>query len=142
VTVAYVDTSALVELYVDERGAEALRRQTGAARALATAPVAHAECRAALARRRREGTITARELPAYVAALDADWDTWLVCELTPAATRLAGELAERHALRGFDAVHLACAVDLAQALGTATLFLCYDQRLAAAAAAEGLRVTG
>jgi hypothetical protein len=49
-------------------------------------------------------------------------------------------LAEQRALRGFDAIHLAAAVELATLVGEAPRFLAYDARLVEAAAAEGLPV--
>jgi len=46
----------------------------------------------------------------------------------------AGELAERRALRGFDAIHLASVLALAPDASLA----CWDQQLSQAARAEGL----
>jgi predicted nucleic acid-binding protein len=54
--------------------------------------------------------------------------------------RAAGILAENHALRGADAIHLASAVTLSKQLGESTMFLCFDGRLATAAGKEDLRV--
>ena len=42
---------------------------------------------------------------------------------------------EQHGLRGFDAVHLCCAIWIGK-----PVFACFDQRLREAARAEGLRV--
>jgi hypothetical protein len=39
--------------------------------------------------------------------LDADWPRLLSLEVTEPLARQAGDLAERHRLRGFDALHLA-----------------------------------
>jgi uncharacterized protein len=50
----------------------------------------------------------------------------------------AGDLAEKHLLRGFDAVHLASAVILREELTEPIRFLAFDDRLMTAAAAEGL----
>ena len=50
--------------------------------------------------------------------------------------RDAGELAERLALRGYDAVHLASAL----ALGTDTTFVSWDADLRRAAASSGCAV--
>lgn len=53
----------------------------------------------------------------------------------------AGELAERHALRGFDAIHLASAIGLAQRLEDLR-FLTFDGRLTDAARAAAVPVYG
>jgi hypothetical protein len=47
-------------------------------------------------------------------------------------------LVDRHALRGFDLIHLASALTLRERLGEDFLFACFDDRLLAAARAEGL----
>jgi predicted nucleic acid-binding protein len=49
----------------------------------------------------------------------------------------AGELAVRRALRGYDAVHLASALEAMDAGG---VLLTFDRQLASAALAEGLSV--
>jgi uncharacterized protein len=104
---AYLDTSSLVKLYVQEDGSEQVVSLVANADAVTCSAVAYAECRAALARRRRERTLSAAALPAIVARLDADWQRFAVVEATSQLARRAGELADRFNLRGFDAIHLA-----------------------------------
>lgn len=52
----YLDTSALIKLYVNEDGAEKVEAAIKRFEVAATSVVAYAEARAALARRRRETT--------------------------------------------------------------------------------------
>jgi hypothetical protein len=54
--------------------------------------------------------------------------------------RAARILAESHALRGADAIHLASAVTLSKWIGESIVFLCFDGRLAIAAGKEDLRL--
>jgi len=54
----YVDTSALVKLYIDEEGSSTCRQAVVDAGLVATSVVAHIETRAALARRRRERALS------------------------------------------------------------------------------------
>ena len=61
-------------------------------------------------------------------------------ELTTTVGRNAGELAERHGLRGFDAIHLASALWLKSVHSGELLFAAFDRRIALAAAAAGLTV--
>jgi len=42
---------------------------------------------------------------------------------------MAGDLTEKHGLRGFDAIHLASAVMLREKLASTVTFFCYDIRL-------------
>lgn len=137
--IIYLDTSALVKLYVRERGSVIVRRALHEADLVATSRVAYPESRAAFARRQREGALSPRALRRAVTRLDGDLPSYVVVELTPPVAARAGRLAEARALRGFDAVHLASAVELAAMLGETPQFLAFDRRLADAAEAEGLR---
>jgi predicted nucleic acid-binding protein len=138
--ILYLDTSALVKLYVREAGSAAVRRETSAAEAVATSAVAYAEARAAFARLARERPASRKLHRRRVSQLDRDWPHYLVVELTPAVTRSSGEIAELHALRGFDAIHLASALWLQSAHSGDLAFMAYDRRQAAAAVDAGLRV--
>lgn len=136
----YLDTSALVKLYVQEEHSTHVKAEVERAAVVACARVAYPEGRAALARRRREGGLTERALRSAVTALDRDFAHLVVVELSDRLAREAGALAERRALRGFDAVQLVSAIELGRLTNAAPEFLAYDQRLADAAREEGLVV--
>jgi predicted nucleic acid-binding protein len=136
--ILYLDTSALVKLYVRELGSARVRRAVTKAEQVGTSRVAYPEARAAFARRSREGMLGARALRRAVAALEADLPSLVVVECGGSLARRAGELAERRALRGFDAIHLASALDLRDLSGGEVRFLAFDDRLNAGAMAEGL----
>lgn len=108
--ILYLDTSALVKLYDLEEGRDLVEQAVDEAAVLATSSVAYAEARASLARKRREEVFSDEELREAVAALDGDWQTFETFAVTENVARLAGALAERHSLRGFDAIHLATAL--------------------------------
>lgn len=103
----YLDTSSLVKLYVEEDGSQLVAALAADADTVTCSSVTYAECRAALARRRRERTLRTADLPAIVARLDADWRGFTAVDVTNPLARRAGELADRFNLRGFDAIHLA-----------------------------------
>ena len=107
---------------------------------MATVLVTYAEARAALARHHREGGLTRAGLRWAVRALDRDWTTYNVIGLSEVLVHLAGELAERHALRGDDAVQLAAVMELRNAGGPVE-FCAFDTRLNRAARRERLVVT-
>ncbi len=137
--ILYLDTSALVKLYAVEEGRETVERAVEEAGRIVTSAVAYAEARAALARKLREGVFSEGEHREAVAALDEDWRTLEVLSVTENVARLAGDLAERHALRGFDAVHLASALlvraaSREQGDGEDVLFLGFDIDLMGAVA--------
>jgi len=127
-----------VKLYVREVGTEETRTRLDAASMAVTSRVAFPEARAALARRRREAGITRAALGRAVAALDRDLGRVVIVELSARVAKRAGNLAERRALRGFDAIHLASALEVEELTGAAPSFCCFDDRLRTAASAEGL----
>ena len=127
---AYLDTSSLVKFYVAEAGAEAVRQLVDDATVVATSQIAYPETRAALARRRREGALSARAFTTAKSAFDADWAKYLAVEVTASLCREAGELAERHGLRGYDSVHLASFAEVVRHAGTREArFSSYDEAL-------------
>ncbi len=124
----YLDTSALLKLYINEEGREIVVEAVKAAEVAATSTVAYAEARAGLARRLREGDFTEEEHRQAVSDLDRDWITYERQAVSNLVARLAGEMAERHALRGFDAIHLASAKRLEERFDDLR-FLAFDDRL-------------
>jgi predicted nucleic acid-binding protein len=137
--ILYVDTSALVKLYVDEESSDSVRRAVARASHVATSRVAYPEARSAFARRQAEGYLSRTDVRRSVTALDKDFSALVVVELTAGVATLAGELAERHGIRGFDAIHLASALECGRLLGTGPSFLTFDARQTRAAVREGLR---
>ncbi len=139
--ILYLDTSAAVKLYVEEEGTPTVVARVGDAEAVATVRVTYAEARAALARYRREGGLTPVGLRRAVSELDRQWGMYNVVDVNDPLVRRAGALAERHSLRGYDAVQLAAALDLRGA-GAAVEFLSFDARLNRAARRERLSARG
>ena len=130
----YLDTSSLVKLYVTESGSEVVRQLVGDANVVATSVVAYAETRAALARLRREGVLTTSKLTSTKREFDEQWPTYLSLEVTDSLCRAAGDLAEKHGLRGFDSIHLASYAEVSRRAGTDdTRFSSFDDRLNQAA---------
>lgn len=136
--ILYLDTSAWLKLYVDERGTQEVIAAVQAAELVAISRIAYAEARAALARVLREKRTTLAEHRKRIAALDADYVEVLKVEVSEEVVRQAGELAESHALRGFDAIQLASARWLARKARKPVRLLAFDERVNEAAHALGL----
>jgi predicted nucleic acid-binding protein len=134
----YLDTSALVKLYVDEEGSPLVRSAVERAGVVSTSAITYVEARAAFVRRRRERGLSAGDYRRTVRGLDADWDRYLVVEITDSLVREGARLAEAHRLRAYDAVHLASATVLRGGLAGPIVFACWDLRLERAAKREGL----
>lgn len=134
-TVAYFDSSALVKLVIEEDGSEDAALLWDGADSVLTSRVAHPEVRAALAAAERGERLDAQmHLQAK-----ADWEelrhALRLVEVTARLEHEAGDLAEQHALSGFDAIHLASALTIAAIpLVVAT----WDGRMHQAAQATGL----
>ena len=112
----YVDTSSIVKLYVDEPGRPAVRAALDRAGVVFTSQVAYPETRAALARRRRDRSLTAAEFASAKRDFESEWPLFLAMPATPAICREAGDLAERYQLRGFDSIHLASFAEMLRGL--------------------------
>ena len=125
----YLDTSSLVKLFLEESGSDQVRALVADATALATSVVAYAETRAALARRRRERILTPRAFSTAKRTFEGQWPKFVSIEVTADVARQAGDLAERHGLRGFDSVHLASFVSLADQAAPRCPVLQLRQRL-------------
>jgi len=126
-----------VKLYVEEEGSEAVAAAVEGAEVACTVRVSYAEARAAFARHRREGALTPGHLRRVVRALDEDWPTFDVVDASDGLVRRAGALAERHALRVYDAIQLAAALELRRG-GVTLEFACFDAMLVRAARRERL----
>jgi uncharacterized protein len=138
--ILYLDTSSLVNIYVEEAGSDLVWDWVDEAEAIATSCVAYPEAMSAFARRRETGDLDASSFPTVQETLESDWPSFV---LLPVRERRAGALAIEHLLRGFDAVHLAAALDLRDALGSGALvFSSFDRKLLTAARDEGLPVLG
>jgi len=143
--IPYLDTSALLKLYVSEPESDAVRQWAGAATLPATSRLALVEALSGLARRHRDQALTVDEVQAVAAAVQAEWDDYLTVEIDEVT---AARLVLRHPLRALAAIHLAAALDLAatapQFAGTAAAadvrLASFDARQRAAAVAEGLEV--
>jgi len=132
--ILYLDTSSLVKLYVEEPGSADIRRLVEQAEIVTTSVVAYPEARSALARRRRERSLTVTGHRRAKAALEADWPHVLALDVATSVARSAGDLAEQHRLRGFDALHLASCLLVAREFpGEEVRFSSADRKLAAAA---------
>ncbi len=135
--IAYFDTSAIIPLIIDEPVSVVCERVWNEAARVVGVRLLYAEARAALARAERMGRVDDRQLDGAIAELDALLDSVDYVEVTDHLVRAAGRLAQDHALRGYDAVHLAAARSVAD---DDLVLITGDRELAAAALDLGLGV--
>lgn len=108
-----------------------MERAVGESTGIATAMISYAELRSAFARTVREQSLTTEEHDNVVDALNERWRTYKRPAVTESLISLAGDCAQRYALRGYDAVQLASA--LACEEGGKLRFLAFDNDLNEAA---------
>ncbi len=142
----FFDASALAKRWLPEKGTAWVRRVT-----------AHRESRIWISRICPVELVSAlsfRVSQGDLSKPDADWaiaelrghlqGEFVVVELTEALADRAMNLAQQHALKGADAIHLASACEVSEAIraggGPGATFVVADRRLRRAAHAEGLTV--
>jgi predicted nucleic acid-binding protein len=132
--ILYLDTSALVKLFVPEPHSEAVRAAVAAGGIIATQLLAYTEACSAFARlaeARADDSVFTR----LRRELDAHWTEWEIVRVDERLVRRAGEFCARYRLRGYDSVHLAAAEDVRSASGgfSGFRFGVFDASLARAA---------
>ena len=136
----YLDTSAIIKRFVNEHGSELVDGMMMGPEPIAIAKVAFAEVFAALARRRRDRSLSDSQYQRACEQFEADWNSYLQLELRDSVLFSARDVVHRRPLTGFDAIHLASALVLRSELHEPVTFAAGDRRLLLAAEAEGLDV--
>lgn len=135
--IAYFDTSAVVPLLIAEHGSQMAGRLWDSADRVVSVRLVYPEARAALAQAERLDRVSARDLRRAVRALDSRFEEMDLVEIDDPLAHLAGEKAEDHGLRGYDAVHLAAALRVHD---PDVVLIAGDRALVDAANSEGLAV--
>jgi hypothetical protein len=136
----YVDSSALAKLYVPEAESEMLDAFLRGRQGLIISELAITEVLSAVARRKREGELRAKQANEIRDAVlaDADSGAFRRLDLDPEVHRAAERLllaTDSLPLRTLDALHIALAFS-----GAASHVLTFDRRMGEAAAQAGLNV--
>jgi predicted nucleic acid-binding protein len=132
----YLDTSSLVKLYIKETGSLEVIYLVSNASLVLTSMVAYAETRAAFAKQQKNRNLTQKELSGIKVVFEDDWRHYLIIGINEEISHLAGDLAEKHGLRGFDAIHLASYLFFKGKVKKEIIFSSSDNRLNDAARKE------
>lgn len=143
----FFDSSALVKRYVQEKGTGWVLGVTdpAAGHSIYVARITGVEVVSALTRQTRSGALSAPATTTALGAFRHDFaHQYYIVDITPLLVNRAMQVAETHALRGYDAVQCAGALVVhmyRHTLGMPLLTLVSaDATLNTAAAAEGLLV--
>lgn len=136
----FADSSAVVKLYADEPGHEAIR----ALAVLVVSELARVEVAAALWRKHRIGELSLESTTVLVQAFEADYadvagaqSLLIPLAVTSRLIEKAAALAATQALRAYDAVQLASAIAARDADPDCRTFAAFDRDLRRAAAQNG-----
>lgn len=141
--VYYLDTSALVKLYVREAGTDHMTRLADAANGntMAVLALSRVEFRSAIRQRERLGDVPRDTADALIARMEAHLQNiYLVHPVTDSVLEEAVALLDRHPLRAYDAVQLAGCISLRARSRERPAFVCSDHLLLRAAENEGFSV--
>jgi predicted nucleic acid-binding protein len=111
----FFDSSALAKRYVAETGTAWVQSLVDPAsdNEIYVARITLVELVSAITRRKRKGDLTPHDAAVALADLRADFASdYLPIEITASLVTQAEVLAERHTLRGYDAVQLAAALQV------------------------------
>jgi predicted nucleic acid-binding protein len=136
----YFDSSALVKKYVHEVGSDRVRELSNQTPLLATSKLAWPEILSGLGRKRRENGLTEKDYNKAVETFAADWESFLIVEFQDELLPLMRQLAQKHALKGADLVHLSSVLWLQKAAQERMTLVASDKQLLKTAKVEKLDV--
>lgn len=138
--ITYLDTSALLKLYIQETGSEEVVKLLASVESSGTNLLTHVEMASAIARAVRMKLVFANEAQNTWKDFLADWELLVRLDVSLQITKRAAMLAWEHGLRGYDAMHLASALSWQEAIDTPVTLATYDRELWAAALEAGMEV--
>jgi predicted nucleic acid-binding protein len=144
--VKFWDSSALVQIYIEQGFSKRLRELYVEEPRIAVWWGAQTECVRAFCHLHRRGefgrdaALAERTLDLLLGLLGNDWQTWNEIEPTDTVRKHANEVARRHGLRSMDAMQLGAALAAADGNPAGIGFVCCDDRLVQAAKAEGFHL--
>ena len=138
--IIYLDTSALLKLYIQETGSEEVVKLLTSVDSSGTNLLTYVEMASAIARAVRMELVFANEAQSTWKDFLADWELLVRLDISVQITKRAATLAWEHGLRGYDAIHLASALSWQEAIDTPVVLTTYDRELWAAALKAGMEV--
>lgn len=138
-SIIYLDTGALIKRYIQEQGSDKLAQWIDSAVLAGTATITYVEMSAALAKIERMKWISSDEAHSAWQAFLEDYPFLVSIEISQAVVVLAGDLAWKHGLRGYDSVHLAAALVWQEKIGESVQMATFDKELWQIAKKVGLK---
>jgi predicted nucleic acid-binding protein len=127
--ILYLDTSALVKRYIQEAGTDEVIALLESAESVGSASLTKVEMAAAFEKTVRQGWVKRKiAMQAWQDFLD-HWSSFTRLNTSSGSIDRASALAWEYGLRGYDAVHLACALLWKETLETQITMATFDRDL-------------
>ena len=136
--ICYLDSSALVKVFLKERGGPEVQRMMDGAHTVGSVAISRAEVVAALGKAVRLGITPLDEALAARHRFSVEWTLYFRFPISELLLERAGELAWTYGLRGYDSVQLAAAVNWQATLDVPVFMATFDLHLWESAARAGL----
>jgi hypothetical protein len=131
--ILYLDASALVKRYIQEKASEDVNAWIDSAEMVVTSLITRVEVAAAIARAGRMKLISPDETLAALRQFRSEWESFHRLPITENTVARGDSLAVENDLRGYDATHLACALIWQETLGMPVTLASFDSQLIEAA---------
>lgn len=131
--ILYLDASALVKRYIEEKASRDVNTWIETADMVVTGLITRVEVAAAIARAGRMKLIRSDETLAALRQFRSEWESFHRLPITENTVVRGDGLAVEHNLRGYDATHLACALIWQETLGMPVTLASFDNQLNEAA---------
>ena len=139
-SIIYLDTSALVKLYVLEAHSDEVRKLVSDSDGAGTSILTYTEMAAAMSRATRMNLVADDAAKAAWDNFVSDWPEFTRLKLSPSLTERAASLAWDFGLRGYDAMHLAAALTWQDALDEPVYLATFDRLLWSVGEKAGIAV--
>lgn len=138
--ILYLDASALVKRYIAEKDSPRVNEWIDAAGMVVTGLITRVEVAAALARAQRMNVIPPEGTAAALRLFRSEWESFHRLPINEATVSRGDLLACAHNLRGYDALHLACALIWQETIGQPVTLATFDLQLKEAVRGEKMAV--
>ena len=139
-SIIYLDTSALLKLYVQEKRSEEVSALLVRADGAGTSILTYTEMASAMSRAVRMRLILNDEAESTWKKFLHDWPEFIRLKVSAPLTERAASLAWEFGLRGYDAMHLASALIWQEALETPVCLATFDRLLWEAGKNAGIEI--
>lgn len=134
----YMDSSALVKKYFEEKGSEKIKSLLEGNVAI-TSKLAYPELLSAFTRKHRSKDISGTDYRRALNDLESDWTAMLIIDFQDELFPIIKRTLEKYHLKGADSVHLSSALWLEEKSKQDIVFVASDFNLLKAAKAEKLK---